>query len=226
MRALVTFVAALIVLSGAPAARGAEQSADPPLLDQLVKRWATIDDYTATIVAHEVDGSQTDDRTMRFWFRKPDRAKLVMTGGGSKGSILLWTGGTKARVHAASFPFLPLVLDINSGAIVSLRGNNMLRPDLTPTVDCFVAHKEAVREGAGPDVDGHPTQTLTLEVPAGIGCDGDPPRDRDVTKDVLTITRDTGVIVLRERYAGPTLVERWQLKDVRINAGLTDDDFK
>jgi hypothetical protein len=83
-----------------------------------------------------------------------------------------------------------------------------------------------VREGAGPDVDGHPTQTLTLEVPAGIGCDGDPPRDRDVTKDVLTITRDTGVIVLRERYAGPTLVERWQLKDVRINAGLTDDDFK
>jgi hypothetical protein len=219
------FAAGLLV-GAPPAARAAAKSEEPALLDTFVKRWATIDDYTATIVAHEVDGDRVDDRTMRFWFRKPDRAKLVMTGGGSKGSALFWTGGTHAHVRAAGFPFFPLWLDLHSGAITSLRGNTMLRPDLGPTVACFAAHPESVREGTGPQIDGHATRTLTLEVPGGLGCDGDPPKDREVTKDVLTLTRDQGLVVLRERFAGPTLVEHWEVRDIRINVGLTDDDFK
>ena len=202
------------------------RATEPTLLDQFAKRWATIDDYTATIVAHEVDGTRTDDRTFRFWFRKPDHAKLEMTEGYDRGTVVLWTGGSRVHVHVAGLGLIPLSYGIHDSKVTSMRGNSIARPNLGPTIDCFEQHRDAVRAGSGPTIDGRATQTLTLEIDGGLGCPGEPAQDRDVTKDVLTMTRDDGFVVLRERYAGDSLVERWELRDLRVNVGLTDSDFR
>jgi hypothetical protein len=193
------------------------------LLDALAKRWASIDDYTATIVAHEVDGDRVEDRTMHFWFRKPDRAKLQMIGGGGPSSVLLWKGGSNVRVKVG---FFTLSFDLHSSTINSIRGNTMLRPDLTSTLACFQSHRDAVKEATGPEVGGKPTHTLTLAIPGGLGCPGDSATDHDVDRDVLTLRDDDNLVVLRERYVGPSVVEHWELHDVRTNVGLPDDEFR
>jgi hypothetical protein len=213
-------VAACALCGAGPAPSG---QANAPLLDALQKRWAAIDDYTATIVAHEVDGDRVEDRTMRFWFRKPDRAKLQMTGGGGPSSVLVWKGGSNVRVKVG---FFTLSFDLHSPTINSIRGNTMLRPDLTSTLVCFQSHRDAVKQATGPEIGGKPTHTLTLAIPGGLGCLGDSATDHDVDRDVLTLRDDDNLDVLRERYVGSSVVEHWELRDVRTNVGLGDDDFR
>jgi hypothetical protein len=57
-------------------------------------------------------------------------------------------------------------------------------------------------------------------------CPTDSPFDRDVTRDVLYVSSKPKLPVLRERYAAEQLVERWQLRDLRLNSGLTDSVFR
>ena len=221
--AVFAIVAARAFCGAGPAAPSPPNA---PMLDTLAKRWAAIDDYTATIVAHEVNGDRSEDRTMRFWFRKPDRAKLQMTGGGSAGSVLIWKGGSNVRVKVGGFGLFALSFDVHSPAITSIRGNTILRPDLTTTLACFQSHRDAVKEAAGPAIGGKATHTLTLEIPGGLGCPGDPAADRDVDRDVLTLRDEDGLVVLRERYVGSSVVEHWEVHDIRTNVGLGDDDFR
>ena len=43
---------------------------------------------------------------------------------------------------------------------------------------------------------------------------------------MLTLRDEDNLVVLRERYVGSSVVEHWELHDVRINVGLSDDDFR
>lgn len=196
------------------------------MLDALVRHTAALSDYAVTIDAHEVDGTSIDDRVIRFWYRKPDRAKMEVQKGPAAGTRLEWVGGTKARVRGGIFSWFPIWLDLHDARITSMRGNTMLRAELEPTLECFVAHRSAVTESSGPRVDGAPTDQITLSIPGGLGCPADSAADRTVTRDVLTVSRDSGVLLRRERYVGETQVERWNLSDVVTNAGLKDADFR
>ena len=59
-----------------------------------------------------------------------------------------------------------------------------------------------------------------------VTCPDDSPSDRGVTLDVLDVSRRTGLIMERRRYEGETVVERWELKDYRIDSGLSDADLR
>jgi len=185
-----------------------------------------VHDYAVTIDAHEVDGARSDDRTMRFWFLSPSHAKLEVLQGPSAGTRLIWSGGDNVHVRGGVFSVIPLWLDLRDPRITSLRGNTILRAEFGPTVECFVAHRDAVTESPGPSSDGRATVLVTLSLPGGIGCPADSEKDRAVTKDVLTVERDDAVVLERKRYAGSTLVERWKLSDVKFDAGLTEADFR
>jgi hypothetical protein len=201
-------------------------AAQTPVLDALLKHTAALSDYAVTIDAHEVDGSSSDDRVIRFWYRKPDRAKMEVLKGPAAGTRLEWVGGDKARVRGGIFSWFPIWLDLHDPKITSLRGNTMLRAELEPTLECFAAHRSFVTESAGPRIDGQPTDLITLSIPTGLGCPADSTTDRVVTKDVLTVSHDTGVLLRRERYVGDTQVERWLLSDIVTNSGLKDADFR
>jgi hypothetical protein len=212
---------ALAVSGVAPASAG-----QTPVLDALVKHTAALSDYAVTVDAHEVDGTNSDDRVIRFWYRKPDRAKMEVLKGPAAGTRLEWIGGEKVRVRGGIFSWFPIWLDLHDPKITSMRGNTMLRAELEPTLECFVAHRSAVTEAPGPRVDGQVTDLVALSIPGGLGCPADSATDRAVTKDVLTVSRDTGVLLRRDRYVGDTQVERWLLSDVVTNAGLKDADFR
>jgi hypothetical protein len=223
--ASLTIAAFAAIVVQARAAEPGPHAGATPALDLLVKHTAALHDYAVTIDAHELDGTATDDRVMRFWYRKPDRAKMEVVKGPAAGTRLEWVGGTKARVRGGIFSWFPIWLDLHDRRITSLRGNTMLRAELEPTLECFVAHRNAVKEAPG-RLNGAPTDVVTLSIPAGLGCPADSEADRVITKDVLTISHDSGVLLRRERYVGDELVERWNLSDVVTNAGLKDSDFR
>lgn len=221
--------ATLMLILGAGAASRSDAAAEhaTPMLDAVVHFMSTVRDYSVTIDAHETDGSAVDDRILHFWFREPQQAKIEVVKGPAAGTKLVWTGGDKAHVRGGIFSWLPIYLDLHDSRIVSLRGNTMLRAEFKPGLDCFIAHRDAVTEAPGPKVDGQATVLVTMNVPGGLNCPADSVKDRGVvTKDVLTALRSSATVVKRERYVGDTLVERWTLRDMKFNPGLSDADFR
>lgn len=47
-----------------------------------------------------------------------------------------------------------------------------------------------------------------------------------MTATFLTLRDEDGLVVLRERYVGSSVVEHWEVHDIRTNVGLGDDDFR
>jgi outer membrane lipoprotein-sorting protein len=225
LRATAAVVAVGLATTAASAAASAERTATPTL-DAVALHMAAVHDYSATIDAHEVEGSSSDDRAMRFWFLGPDHAKLEVLKGQGAGTRLIWSGGSKVGVRGGVFSLFPVSLDLHDPRITSPRGNTMLRAEFQPVLDCFATHRNAVAEAPGPPLDGQATVLVTLSIAGGISCPGDSERDREVTKDVLTVAKATAVVQKRERYVGDALVERWVLSDMKFNSGLTDADFQ
>jgi hypothetical protein len=222
-RAAAALMAACI---GPSVASAAPTSHATPAFDALVHRMATVRDYTVTIDAHEVDGSQTDDRVMRFSYRKPDRAKVEIIKGQAAGTRVIWLGGTTAHVRGGLLSLLPVWLDLHDHHITSLRGNTMLRAVLQPTIDCFAAHRDDVSEVDDVKQNGQRVDVVTLSIPGGLRCPADSPKDRDVTRDVLTLVHGSPTLARQERYEGERLVERWIISDVVLDPGLADSDFR
>jgi hypothetical protein len=187
-----------------------------PAFDLMQRRLGAVRSYSLTVAAHEVDGSTADDRTLHLDFDEPDHATAVVVSGKGKGTSLVWSGGSRVRIRGGLFSLLPITLDLHDPRITSPRGNTILRAEISPILRCFAAHRDALSEATGPKVDGHATDVITLQVPGGIRCAGDAPKDSGVTRDVLTVRRDDSLPVRRERYVGDTLVERWILTDVTL----------
>lgn len=204
---------AALALLAAPAV--AAQHATPAF-DTMQRRLGDAHSYSLTVAAHEVDGSTVDDRTLHIEFDEPAHATATVVTGKGKGTSLVWSGGSRVRIRGGIFSLLPITLDLHDPRISSPRGNTILRAEFGPILRCFAAHRDALSEAEGPKVDGHATDVITLQLPGGIHCTGDAPKDSGVTRDVLTVRRDDSLPVRRERYVGDTLVERWILTDVTL----------
>lgn len=194
-------------------------------LDRLIENWARLHDYTVTIEAHEVMGERSADNVMRYAFRKPDRARLDVIAGHQSGATMVWSGGDRVVGYRRALSVFKMHGGLHDKMLTSLRGNDILSPSLGEIVKCFATHRDRLQERDGPDVDGDATTELRLPY-NDITCANDPPADKEVTLDVLELSKRTGFVVERERFAGDTLVERWQLKDFKIDSGLADAELR
>ncbi len=194
--------------------------------DRLVDDWQSIHDYSVTIDAHEEMGDQSDEHELRYLFVKPDHARLDVVSGTKSGTTIVWNGGDSVVAYRRSMSFFKIHGNVRQKDLTSLRGNGVLSPDLGDLVACFGDHRDALQVGEGPVVDGEPTDEISLPY-KDVTCPDDPPVDRGaVTLDVLDLSRKSGMIVERRRYAGDEVVERWSLKDYSIDSGLTDADLR
>ncbi len=211
--------AVFLALSAAPAGAGSP-------FDRLVDDWQSIHDYSVTIDAHEVLGDQTDQHELHYSFVKPDHARLDVISGSKSGSTIVWNGGDSVVAYRRSMSFLKMHGSPTQKDLTSLRGNGVLSPNMGDLVACFGEHRESLEVRDGPLVDGDPTDEIALPY-KDVACPDDPPADRGaVTLDVLDVSRKTGMIVQRTRFAGDVQVERWALKDYVIDSGLTDSDIR
>jgi len=187
--------------------------------------WEGITDYQMTIEAHEVLGDDSADSELHYAFKRPERARLDVITGNNSGATVLLEPGNRVEAYKRGFALFRKHGDVYDKDLTSLRGNSIRNPIFGDVIDCFNAHKSDLRQSVGPVVDGEATDEVALPY-ANVTCPDDPAADRGViTLDVLDIARDTGLIVMRKRYIGTEVVERWEISDYKVNEGLTEDQL-
>jgi hypothetical protein len=208
------------ILTGRASPAGAQDA-----FDRLQLLWNGLHEYSVTIEEREVMGAQTSEHTLHYAFRKPNQARLDVVTGTKSGSTILWSGGDRVIAYHRNLSFFKMHGGVKDVDLTSLRGNSILSPNMGDLLACFGEHRAALIEREGPVIDGEPTDELALPY-AGVSCPDDSPSDRNVTLDILDVSQHSGLILMRTRYEGEAVVERWVLKDYKIDSGLTDADFK
>ena len=193
--------------------------------DRLESVWSGLHDYSVTIDEYEVMGNETSVHELHYAFKKPNHARLDVVAGTKSGSTIVWNGGDGVIAYRRKMSFFKIHGTVHDHDLTSLRGNGILSPNMGDLLACFGEHRALLREREGPVIDGDPTDELVLPY-LDVTCPDDSPSDRGVTLDVLDVSRRTGLIMLRRRYEGETVVERWELKDYRIDSGLSDADLR
>jgi hypothetical protein len=215
--------AALVAALLAPAAAGVQTA---PAFERLENTWDGIKDYSMTIDAHEVLGDQAADSELHYAFKRPNQARLDVLKGLKSGSTMVLDGVDRVVGYYRRLSFFKTHGGAQDKNLTSLRGNGILNPNLGEIVSCFGAHRDEIRQSAGPDVDGQPTDEIALPY-EHVACSSDSATDRStITLDVLDISRDTGLVMQRKRYVGNEAVETWLLSDYKLNSGLTDSDLR
>jgi outer membrane lipoprotein-sorting protein len=194
-------------------------------LSALSVEWSNVRDYTVTIDSREFRDSRSQRQLLKYAYRRPDRARLEIVDGAQRGAIIVWRGNNSATAYRRGLRLFSLHLAPRDERVTSLRGNGVLTPNFDGILACFADHRAQVSERRGPPVEGEPTTAIAL-ARAGFACAIDSPIDREVTRDVLYVSQKSGLPVLRERYVGARLVERWELHDLRLNPNLPDSAFR
>jgi len=171
--------------------------ANASALSQFAAVWSTVNDYTCQITTHETIGVEVQDRTYDYAFKKPHSAKSEITVGPGKGAKLRWSSGP--------------------APVMSLRRDTLDSVSFASILATYQSSIGTLTEGTAETIQG-PIDTVTLTV-------ANPSANKDVSKDVLYISRTTHLPVRRVRYEGGILVKQEDFLNVKINTGLKDTDF-
>ena len=181
--------------------------------------WNKVDNYSCSIVVHETLGTQTQDRKYDFWFKKPNLAHIEITSGPGKGSGSVWHGGDTVLGHQGGlFHGVKMNISLNDGRAVSLRGDNMTVGIFGNILAYYQSQASALTEGPGETIDGAATDMVTLKI-------ANPAANKNVSRDVLYLSKATHLPVRRVKYEGDALVKQEDFVNVKLNPGLKDSDF-
>jgi len=213
-KTIFAFAAAVLVASALPHPAVAADA-----LAQALDAYSKVTDYTATIIDHEVKGTDVQDRTYRYAFLKPSYVKLDIIAGPGRGGGAVWTGGDQVSGHRGGFlSGIHMKVSVHDPQATSLRGDTIDTGTITSMLDQFKNPKGTVTESDDKTVDGILTDELSLKV-------ADPAAMNGVTRVDLYLSHTTHLPVRREHYAGDQLVKSEQVTDQKINVGLKPSDF-
>jgi outer membrane lipoprotein-sorting protein len=207
-------IVALVILAFAATGRASASA-----LSDFATAWGSVSDYTCQIVVHETQGTQVQDRTYDYAFKKPHTAKIEITGGPGKGGGSVWTGGDTVLGHQGGlFHGVKMNVSITDPRATSLRGDTIDSASFASILAVYQSNKGTLAETTTDTIQGTPIDTITLTIT-------NPSANKDVSKDVLYISRMTHLPVRRARYEGAVLVKQEDFINVKTNTGLKDSDF-
>jgi outer membrane lipoprotein-sorting protein len=203
---------AFVVAGGAVARADSALSAFEAAVDALR-------DYTVTIAVHETEGGRTQDRAVRYWYKKPTTAKIEVISGAGRGSVGVWRGGDSVRGHQGGFlGMIKLTVGLHDARAVSLRGDTIDSAYFGNILERIKTTKGELSEAPGPAIAGVPTEAITLNV-------ADPNANQRISREVVYLSRETHLPVKRERFEGDVLVKSQFFSNLKLNLNLTDQDF-
>lgn len=216
MRLRAVLLAALLpVALGGPAFALAEPSA----LAAAGAEFAKIDDYSTTIVVHETNGKNVEDRTYRVMYKKPSMERVDVIAGPGRGGGIVWLGGEQVKGHKGGFlSGMHMTLDLHNSQVTTLRGDTVDSSTIPSMLNDFTRIKGIVSEAEGPSIDGAETVAVTLDVADAAAYNG-------VSREVLYISSVRHLPVRRERFDGATIVKSEHVMEMKTNVGLTPSDF-
>lgn len=213
LRSIPVFALALALLPHAASAAGV------PAITAFDEAFAKVNDYTVTVRAHETKGDRLQDRTYKYWFKRPNLAKTLIVAGDGSGSGGVWNGGDKVSGHQGGMlSFVHLKVDLHDGRATSLRGYTIPEGLLQNQVDKYKDVKGDLSERGGPAIDGVATTEVDLKVANPSDNDG-------VTRMALYLSKQTHFPVRQVRWAGDKIVADETFLDLKTNVGLADSDF-
>jgi outer membrane lipoprotein-sorting protein len=202
-------MALLAGMCATPAVAGPAETA-------FFEAWGKINSYTSTVVDHETNGKETQDRTYHFAYLKPHFARIDIVEGPGKGGGAVWTGGDTVRGHQGGFlSGVQLTVSIHDSRAVSLRGDTLLRASFQSVVDDLKAASN-VTESSGTE-GGQAVDVLSAPLASADSA--------GVTKHVVYLSKATHLPVQRTTYAGDQVVKTEKWSDVNTNANLKESDF-
>ncbi len=196
-------------------------SADSVLTKSL-SAFQALRDYQCTLYSHMTKGNKKEDRVYLYRFMKPHWIYMKVIKGSSKGAEIVYNPETgKIRAHKGGIlSKIKLTLDPTDKKVLSLRGHRVDRTDFGTILNAWIRVRDRVKVVEfGGRVDG--IECIVLEA-KGL----DPSLWNGADRARLYIRTDNYLPYVREEYEGDKLVHRAIYKDLKINTGLTKDDFK
>jgi outer membrane lipoprotein-sorting protein len=190
-----------------------------PAFEAFKKANDAVKSYTETIVAHEVKDGRVEDRTYHYSFEKPNLARTEIVSGPGSGGAAVWKGGDTVRGHQGGFfRGIKLTLSIHDGRATDLRGKTIDAASY-PAIIASLSNDGKLSEEPGQPVAGVATDDVVL-VPA------DPTKIRNLTKDVIVLSRDTHLPLEHLGYEGTQVVEDEKFTDLKLNPDLPEGTFE
>jgi outer membrane lipoprotein-sorting protein len=209
----------LVVLATIFASAAARADNSAPAIDAFNAAFASVNDYTFKLHSHETLGNRVQDRIYDYWFMKPHYAKTYIEAGDGAGSGGVWTGGDQVSGHQGGLlSGIHLKVGLHDGRATSLRGYTIPDGLMQDVVETYVTVPGKLTQTDGGVLMGQPTDRLELDV-------ANPSADRDISKQILYLSKTTHLPIRQLLYSGDALVLDQTFYDVHTNVGLTQSDF-
>lgn len=203
------------------------------LLEEMEQAYARVDHYTATFLIQEhIEGQLSPKQLIALKFKKPFKVYLRWIEGPNEGRQALYPAGVDANELWVRVPLLVggvtvtldpesprarkggrhAITDIGIGRIIEFVGENVRRG---------LQHGELTIVDGGYRTTFHrPTLRYLLHFPE------DPTKGYYCKTAIIDVDREHRLPIFAEIYNWDNqLVERYGYLDLRLNPGLTDDDF-
>ena len=234
-------LAVALLVTSSDAVPPSEQDADALSFAQALREMHSVGqglrDATFTMYSREwVGGSRTALTVTEVKFRAPEDAYLVFTEGPNKGRELLWRGPSwnhgKFKVDPGRF--LP-VLNLSPTGSMAMRGNRHSIRELPPTilVEKIIADARRIEDSPtfAPEVQDLGVSTVRGE--ASHCWEAKLPKDEDpafyAVKVRMCANPEThmpnSMRIWDVEDGALRLVEEYDYIGLRVNPGLTDEDF-
>ncbi len=196
-------------------AHSVEQCSD--ILSNSFKKWKDVKDYTCTLTAYNRKGELEDLKVYSYKFMKPNYVYMKIIKGKSKGAKVYYDPTTN-RVKGCKkiFFYICRTFDPTAEKVTSIRGAKVYESTMGFALNNVKAFLDA---GAA------------CEVKEEKGCillhlRAEKPVLGDVDEMRVCIDRSLGLPVWWEKFAGGVLVNKLELEGIKLNVGLTKEDFK
>ncbi len=192
------------------------------LLMKSMSAFHALQDYQCTLVSHMIKGKKTEDRVYLYKFMKPHWIYMKVIKGKDKGAEIIYNPETgKIRAHKGGLlSKIKLTLKPTDKKVLSIRGHRVDKTDFGSILSAWLKVKDRAKVvGLGGKVDNIPCTVLEVD---GLN----PAEWNGANRAKIYIRMDNYLPYVREEYEGDTLVHRAVYKNLKINVGLTKDDFK
>jgi len=197
----------------------ASAATEAPAIAAFDRAFAGVQDYTCILHVHEAEGTQSQDRAYQYSFMKPDYVKTLILDGAGKGSGAVWVGGDDVSGHLGGIlSGIHLKIGLHDPRVVSLRGITIPEALLPGVIDDYLTIPGKLTQIDGGKVGGVETDRLELTV-------ADPASNRDVTEQILYLSKQTHWPIRQIMYSGSQMVLYESVDDLKTNVGLTESDF-
>jgi hypothetical protein len=189
-----------------------------PAITAFDAAFAAINDYTCQIKAHEVKGSNTQNRVYQYSFLKPTYAKTLILSGDGQGSGGVWSGGDTVSGHQGGIlAGIHLNVDLHDPRATSMLGYTIPDGLLQNIVGALTQVPGTLTQAPGGKINGELTDRVDLKASGSL--------PNGVTEMVVYFSQATHWPLREISYAGSQIIVDQSITDLKTNTGLSKADF-